>query len=494
MPIPDPADLHALYQEWLEIPAERLPPNHYALLGLADFESDEASIESAAKSRSAYLHQIAAGPRRKIVQEMLGQVAIARRTLLNADSRLAYDESLRSSAATNANNGAAARVAIEADVSAASETSPSQESAVSRPGKKASDWKYHGISAAVLLAIVAVVFWVNRNPGGRRAAEARPSQRESTVRESSLTTTGADGIADQAGGADSGGQDSSVQRTATRTRKASRQAPRSGVSDPRSRSPIAKRRETGSGLGAGLGDKFSEVLSDIAKQPEEAVMASEATPRSPGEFRPLGGLSIGPAKKITRSSGAIKSLQGLSKVEAFPGQLADRFESEQGFDGFETTDGELRLKSTKGQQSYQLSDKQFKLTAGAAISLTSSVSAGLPGETQVGFEVDGIRIGLRSVKQGVEVFARDRGEESRRDPVHKIATTAETTTLSIGRDAEQPDTLHWFIESGDLIQTGTIGVTALGQSPALSIFVSVSKTTAKRPLWLSGLKTRSGQR
>ena len=183
-----------------------------------------------------------------------------------------------------------------------------------------------------------------------------------------------------------------------------------------------------------------------------------------------------------------------AKVEAFPGQLADRFESEQGFDGFETTDGELRLKSTKGQQSYQLSDKQFKLTAGAAISLTSSVSAGMPGETQVGFEVDGIRIGLRSVKQGVEVFARDRGEESRRDPVHKIATAAETTTLSIGRDAEQPDTLHWFIESGDLIQTGTIGVTALGQSPALSIFVSVSKTTAKRPLWLSGLKTRSGQR
>ena len=64
----DPTDLNSLYQEWLEIPAERLPPNHYALLGLDDFESDKHVIEAAAKSRSAYLHQIAAGPQRKIVQ------------------------------------------------------------------------------------------------------------------------------------------------------------------------------------------------------------------------------------------------------------------------------------------------------------------------------------------------------------------------------------------------------------------------------------------
>ncbi|QDV44166.1 hypothetical protein Enr13x_40280 [Stieleria neptunia] len=489
MPIPDPADLNALYQEWLEIPADRLPPNHYALLGLYDFESDETLIESAAKSRSAYLHQIAAGPRRKIVQEMLGQVAIARRTLLSGESRSAYDESLRSGAATNATPGASTPVAIEPAAAVASESSQRRESTVPRPRTKASDWKYHGISAAVLLTVVAIVFWVNRNPGGRRAAEARPSQRESPVRESSLTTTATNDVADQDQKSGSGGREG----TARRTRKASQQATRSGVSVPRSRSPIAKRRETGSGLGAGLGDKFGEVLSDIAKQPEERAMPSEATPRSPGEFRPLGGLSIGPGKKLTESSEALMSLQGLSPVDAFPAQLADRFESEQGFDWFETTDGELRLKSIKGPQSYQLSDKQFKLTAGSALALTSSLSAGMPGGTQVGFEVDGIRIGLRSVKQGVEVFARDRGEASRRDPVDKLTTSDTTTTLSVWRDAKQPDTLQWFVDSGDRIQTGTIGVTSIGESPTVGIFVSVSKTAAKRPLTLSGLKTRSGQ-
>ncbi|PAY19617.1 hypothetical protein CKO51_10155 [Rhodopirellula sp. SM50] len=489
MPFSDPADLNALYQEWLEIPAERLPPNHYALLGLADFESDEALIESAAKSRSAYLHQIAAGPRRKIVQEMLGQVAIARRTLLNADSRSAYDESLRSGTASDAQQGASTQIAIKPAVSAASETPPGPQSPVSRPRTKASDWKYHGISAAVLLTIVAIVFWVNRNPGGRRAAEARPSQHESPVRESSLTTTASGEVADQ----DDQSGSSRQEGTARRTRKASRQAPRSGVSVPRSRSPIAKRRETGSGLGDGLGNKFSEVLSDIANQPSESVMPSDATPRSPKAFQPLGGLSIGPGKQLTESSEAIKSLEGLSAVDAFPAQLADRFESEQGLDWFETTDGELRPKTIQGQQTYQLSDKQFELTAGSAMSLTSSMSAGMPAATQVGFEIDGIRIGLRSFKQGVDVFARDRGEESRIDAVNKITTNGKTTTLSIYRDAKQSDMLRWFVESGDRIQTGTIGVTAIGESPSVGIFVSVSKTDPKRPLKLSGFKTRSGQ-
>ncbi|MDV6030871.1 MAG: hypothetical protein F9B45_12380 [Phycisphaera sp. RhM] len=490
MPISDPADLNALYQEWLEIPAERLPPNHYALLGLADFESDEALIESAAKSRSAYLHQIAAGPRRKIVQEMLGQVAIARRTLLTADSRSEYDEMLRSSAAADAQTGTSAEVANEPAVSPASETSPEQQPSVSRPRKKPSDWKYHGISAAVLLTIVAIVFWVNRNPGGRRAAEARPSQRESPVRESSLTTTALDDVADQ----DDESGSNRREGTARRTRKASRQAPRSGVSVPRGRSPIAKRRETGSGLGAGLGNEFSEVLSDIAKQPNESAAPSDAAPRSPKEFQPLGGLSIGPGKQLNESSEALSSLEGLSTVDAFAAQLADRFESEQGLDWFETTDGELRPKTTKDQQTYQLSDKEFKLTAGSAMSLTSSMSAGMPAATQVGFEIDGIRIGLRSFKEGVEVFARDRGEESQLDPVNKISTNGKTATLSIYRDVKQPETLQWFVESDDRIQTGTIGVTALGQSPEVGIFLSVPKTAAKRPLGLSELKTRSGQR
>ncbi|QEF98586.1 hypothetical protein Mal15_26390 [Stieleria maiorica] len=500
MPIPDPAELNTLYQEWLEIPAERLPPNHYALLGLADFESDEALIESAARSRSAYLHQIAAGPQRKIVQEMLGQVAIARRTLMSAESRRAYDQSLRSPVASadnvtstaplsghaSSDNSHRGNVEVDQpDNTVESQSTTATGTAVQRRRHTAGDWKYHGISAAVLLTIVAIVFLVNRNPGGRRAAEARPQEMGADVRGSSLQSAGAERNADQ-------DNESGAGRRAAGTtgRKASPQASRADGPPAQHRSPIAKRRDTGSGLGAGLGDKFGDVLSDIAKQGDEGMPAKAASSENRGKFRPLGGLSISPATTLPDSVDPIASLRAVAE---FPGQLADRFECEQGFQWYEATDEAIRLVPNEAHTSFIIRDKQFTLTSGAAMAVSTSLSAGMRGETQVGFQVDGIRIGLRSAKNAIEVFARDRGDDVRRDLVDKIKTPGDSTTLSIQRDANEPDLFHWFVQSGETTRTGTIGVTSLAESAPVAVFVTASKPDPKRPLTLSGLKTSAGQ-
>ena len=78
----------------LEIDPELRPPTHYQLLGIDDFETDLDVIAAAAKERGAYLHRIAAGAHRKAVQQLLGEVAVARRTLLNDQTKQAYDEQL----------------------------------------------------------------------------------------------------------------------------------------------------------------------------------------------------------------------------------------------------------------------------------------------------------------------------------------------------------------------------------------------------------------
>ena len=54
------------YAEWLQIPTQQRPPDHYALLGLDAWEEDAKKIDTAAKKRAAYLHQLAAGPHRAL--------------------------------------------------------------------------------------------------------------------------------------------------------------------------------------------------------------------------------------------------------------------------------------------------------------------------------------------------------------------------------------------------------------------------------------------
>ncbi|MEM7475696.1 MAG: hypothetical protein AAF483_11955 [Planctomycetota bacterium] len=87
------------YHIWLGIPPDQQPPNHYRLLGLELYESNADVIDAAASRQTAYLHTLASGPNRKASQQILTEVAAARRCLLDATAKATYDEQLRSSLA-----------------------------------------------------------------------------------------------------------------------------------------------------------------------------------------------------------------------------------------------------------------------------------------------------------------------------------------------------------------------------------------------------------
>ena len=99
------------YYLWLGIPPHEQPPNHYRLLGIAAFESNASVIDSAASRQSTYLHSVAAGPQRQASQKLLTEIAGARRTLLNAESKQVYDADLKTRLASSAPKPAAPPIA-----------------------------------------------------------------------------------------------------------------------------------------------------------------------------------------------------------------------------------------------------------------------------------------------------------------------------------------------------------------------------------------------
>ena len=84
------------YHKWLGIPPDQQPAHHYRLLGIDLFESDADVIEAAANQRTAYLQELAAGEQVELTQKLLNEITQARRCLLNADQKQAYDARLQS--------------------------------------------------------------------------------------------------------------------------------------------------------------------------------------------------------------------------------------------------------------------------------------------------------------------------------------------------------------------------------------------------------------
>jgi serine/threonine protein kinase len=83
------------YQQWLGVPPEEQPPNHYRLLGLALFEQDRAMIERAAQQRSIHLRALATGGEVPLVEKLIAEVAAAKACLLAPEKKASYDRNLR---------------------------------------------------------------------------------------------------------------------------------------------------------------------------------------------------------------------------------------------------------------------------------------------------------------------------------------------------------------------------------------------------------------
>jgi hypothetical protein len=83
------------YYVWLGIPPKHQPPNHYRLLGIELYEDNADVIDAAANRQTSYLHDMASGPNRKYSQELLNEIAGARRCLLDVERKQKYDDKLR---------------------------------------------------------------------------------------------------------------------------------------------------------------------------------------------------------------------------------------------------------------------------------------------------------------------------------------------------------------------------------------------------------------
>jgi len=83
------------YSEWLGIPPEEQPADHYRLLGIEQFESDTELIKKAAEAKIEFLRTFQLGKRFSFSQKLMAEVASARVCLLNSEKKAAYDAQLR---------------------------------------------------------------------------------------------------------------------------------------------------------------------------------------------------------------------------------------------------------------------------------------------------------------------------------------------------------------------------------------------------------------
>ncbi len=115
------ADFNAYYQ-WLGIPLEEQPANHYRLLGVRAFERDLEVIANSADRQTTHLRNYQTGQHAALAHKLLNEVARARVTLLKPESKAAYDEQLRRRRATRAKTPVAAPVPVAKTVGPAAPT------------------------------------------------------------------------------------------------------------------------------------------------------------------------------------------------------------------------------------------------------------------------------------------------------------------------------------------------------------------------------------
>lgn len=83
------------YQEWLGIPSQMRPLNHYILLGVRLFENDISLINQAYDSRMALLKPKEGGPYKELSQNIIAEVGKARVELTNPEKKAIYDGHLK---------------------------------------------------------------------------------------------------------------------------------------------------------------------------------------------------------------------------------------------------------------------------------------------------------------------------------------------------------------------------------------------------------------
>lgn len=174
------------YSQWLGIPRDQQPADHYRLLGLARFESDPDKIATAADERMSLIRKHQTGPRGLFTQPLLNELAAARNCLLSEDARRAYDEKLRTSDAPPLAQvlPSAAKAPLEEPPIVMSNSANETEIAAEELEQEAPTGKSLALSflgmAAAVVAIAGVTYGIGRlmmNFGQDRRAQPLASNR-----------------------------------------------------------------------------------------------------------------------------------------------------------------------------------------------------------------------------------------------------------------------------------------------------------------------------
>jgi hypothetical protein len=89
------ADSFNPYLTWLNIKTAASPPDHYALLGIAPFESDQQVVSTTAGAQLAKVRGIRPGSRLTEWQRVIDELTSAKNCLCDSTAKAAYDKSLR---------------------------------------------------------------------------------------------------------------------------------------------------------------------------------------------------------------------------------------------------------------------------------------------------------------------------------------------------------------------------------------------------------------
>ena len=152
------------YHEWLGIPADEQPPNHYRLLGIPVFEQSSTVISHAADRQMAHLRTFQTSGRAAVSQELLNEVTAAKICLLNVKKKAAYDQALRAqlqSVDRAASSPAAETMARGLDEIFAASAASAKPLAARRKAKKPHSSAVPQIIAVVGVAVVgaALALW-----------------------------------------------------------------------------------------------------------------------------------------------------------------------------------------------------------------------------------------------------------------------------------------------------------------------------------------------
>ncbi len=491
------------YQQWLKIPAELCPPNHYVLLGVDEFCTDQDAIDAASKKRTAYLHQIAAGPNRKVIQRLLGEIAIARRTLLNAQSRQDYDTSLLSG--DDEPDPQTAAVSIQpnderedepddeqdavtttfsrtrsaaADVATAAESNAATGTAVGSTARKSpsrrkprSPWdayKLHFLSASVLACAVGIFAFVNRD-GGRRASQVPDAgqtplgpgfQRQTAPkRPTGAKPTRATKRPQVASGA----------KQTTRPRRVS-----SGLTGP-------------AGFDPTITTSPDSTTPSFANLPRFDRLDSDPLDSPSSDSNPPGKLSFEKDAKLPPNW-----LDGLATIAVFNGKFHRQFKSPVAHRKVvKIENNQLTVLTSKSKTVYpQFICNQHQLTPLMAVAFSTSMRPGMNKAAAVGLVVGNTKIVLQSTEKGVSIRTHKRTQKTKARFICNVTVAADVkqSTLVVARDAKKPSLLHWIFKAGTDNRIGTIETDLTQKAAPIGISVTCPDTPMKQPLTVSNLR------